>query len=225
MTTHYETLGVKPNAEPIEIKKAYKKLALQFHPDRTNNDFHLEEKFKRIKKAYEVLSNHTTRQFYDLCLFEKKFSEINRFRDFENKSQPKKQKNETHTNIKTTSRFTVRITRLMAHFGGVIEIKHLGRIFAITIPKETYPGTVLRVKINENETILITIEFKSEIVVEHEYYDKFTKHKKAKEKIGFKWSTILIRAAILIGVLYAVYNIDFIPEPDTYCETVVCSNA
>lgn len=223
MTTHYETLGVKPNAKPIEIKKAYKKLALQFHPDRTNNDFRLEEKFKRIKKAYEVLSNHTTRQFYDLSLFEKNFSEINQFRDFEDEHP--QQKPETETPTKTTSRFTVRITRLMAHFGGVIEIKYLGRIFAVTIPKETYPGTVLRLKINENETILITIEFKSEIVTEHEYYDEFKKHNKAKEKSGFKWSTIFIRAAILIGVLYAVYNIDFIPESYTYCETVVCSNA
>ena len=52
---YYEVLGVAKNAEAAEIKKAYRKLALQYHPDRNPGDKEAEEKFKEAAEAYDVL--------------------------------------------------------------------------------------------------------------------------------------------------------------------------
>lgn len=60
----YDTLGVSENATTQEIKKAYRKLAMQYHPDR-NKDPGAEEKFKSISLAYEVLSDDEKRNVYD----------------------------------------------------------------------------------------------------------------------------------------------------------------
>lgn len=68
---HYVTLGVPPNASAQEIKAAYKKLALQYHPDRNPDDLSAEEKFKSVSAAYHVIGNKERRQQYDL---ERQFS-------------------------------------------------------------------------------------------------------------------------------------------------------
>jgi len=62
---YYEILGVQRNASADEIKKSYRKLALQFHPDRNPNNKESEEKFKEATEAYEVLSDQQKRQRYD----------------------------------------------------------------------------------------------------------------------------------------------------------------
>jgi molecular chaperone DnaJ len=62
---YYETLGVSKSAEDKEIKKAYKKLAMKFHPDRTQGDKKKEETFKEIQEAYEVLKDDQKRAAYD----------------------------------------------------------------------------------------------------------------------------------------------------------------
>ena len=62
---YYEILGVNRNASDVEIKKAYRKLAIQYHPDRNPDDKVSEEKFKEINEAYEVLSNPEKRAMYD----------------------------------------------------------------------------------------------------------------------------------------------------------------
>ncbi|MCC0631687.1 MULTISPECIES: molecular chaperone DnaJ [unclassified Clostridioides] len=62
---YYEVLGISKGAEAQEIKKAYRKLAMKYHPDRNPGDEEAEEKFKEINEAYEVLSDDTKRKTYD----------------------------------------------------------------------------------------------------------------------------------------------------------------
>src|SRR5215510_11363104 len=62
---YYEVLGVGRNATDQELKSAYRKLALQYHPDRNPGSHEAEEKFKEINEAYGVLSNSDSRSRYD----------------------------------------------------------------------------------------------------------------------------------------------------------------
>lgn len=65
MAEYYETLGVTKEASQDDIKKAYRKKALQFHPDRNPGDPTAEKKFKEVSEAYEILSDEKKRQAYD----------------------------------------------------------------------------------------------------------------------------------------------------------------
>jgi molecular chaperone DnaJ len=62
---YYKVLGVGKNASEAEIKKAYRKLARQYHPDRNPGDKRAEERFKEISQAYDVLSDPDKRKAYD----------------------------------------------------------------------------------------------------------------------------------------------------------------
>ncbi len=64
-TDYYKELGVERNASNEQIKKAYRKLAMKYHPDRTKGDKAAEDKFKKISEAYAVLSDKEKRKQYD----------------------------------------------------------------------------------------------------------------------------------------------------------------
>src|SRR5437660_448644 len=61
----YETLGVKRGASDDDIKKAYRKLARQYHPDRNPGDKQAEVKFKEVQEAYDILTDKDKRAQYD----------------------------------------------------------------------------------------------------------------------------------------------------------------
>ena len=62
---YYEVLGLTRSATDEEIKKAYRRLAMKYHPDRNNGDKVAEEKFKQVGEAYSVLSDPQKRAAYD----------------------------------------------------------------------------------------------------------------------------------------------------------------
>ena len=62
---YYEVLGVERSADVSTIKKSYRKIALECHPDRCPDDKEAEARFKEAAEAYEVLSNQEKRSIYD----------------------------------------------------------------------------------------------------------------------------------------------------------------
>lgn len=67
---YYHLLGLKNSATPEDIKSAYRKLSLKFHPDKNNGDPFLEEMFKQVNEAHEMLSDPAKRRIYDFSLNE-----------------------------------------------------------------------------------------------------------------------------------------------------------
>jgi len=83
---YYKILGVDKSASDTEIKKAYRKLAMKYHPDHTKNDKSAEEKFKQVSEAYAVLSDAEKRKQYDQfgsSGFHQRFSQEDIFRGFD----------------------------------------------------------------------------------------------------------------------------------------------
>ncbi len=83
---YYRILGVQKNASPDEIKRQYRKLAMEHHPDRNKEDKKAEEKFKDINEAYAVLSDPRKRQQYDTfgsTRFHQRFSQEDIFQGFD----------------------------------------------------------------------------------------------------------------------------------------------
>ncbi len=84
-TDYYKILGVERNASDSNIKKAYRKLAMKYHPDRTKGDKSAEETFKKISEAYAVLSDKEKRKQYDTfgaSGFQQRYSQEDIFRGF-----------------------------------------------------------------------------------------------------------------------------------------------
>lgn len=85
-TDYYKVLGVDKKASAAEIKKAYRKLAMKYHPDHTKGDKSAEEKFKKISEAYAVLSDAEKRKQYDTfgsSGFQQRYSQEDIFRNFD----------------------------------------------------------------------------------------------------------------------------------------------
>jgi len=86
MKDYYKVLGVDKNATPEDIKKAYRQLALKYHPDRNKGDKEAEERFKEINEAYAVLSDAEKKRQYDMFGaegFRQRYSQEDIFRGFD----------------------------------------------------------------------------------------------------------------------------------------------
>jgi len=84
-TDYYKILGVDKSASEKDIKKAYRKMAMKYHPDRTQGDKSAEEMFKRISEAYAVLSDKEKREQYDTfgaSGFRQRYTQEDIFRGF-----------------------------------------------------------------------------------------------------------------------------------------------
>ncbi|UTY27937.1 DnaJ domain-containing protein [Treponema putidum] len=68
MENYYNILNVSKSADEEEIKKAYRNLAMKYHPDKNPGNKIAEERFKRISEAYSILSNPQKRKYYDLSM-------------------------------------------------------------------------------------------------------------------------------------------------------------
>ena len=74
---YYKILGLASDATSEEIKRAYRKLAVKFHPDKNPDNYLTEDKFKEVSEAYEILSDHQKRKNYDSSLKPKVFNGFN----------------------------------------------------------------------------------------------------------------------------------------------------
>lgn len=100
MRDYYYILGIKENSGLQEIKTAYRKLSLKFHPDKNEGEKYFEEMFKSILEGYEILSHTEKRKSYDIKLKEFKSSKNNRVilrhseEEFKKKYEEQKRKSE-----------------------------------------------------------------------------------------------------------------------------------
>lgn len=83
---YYQILGLPTTCSDDEIKKAYRKLAIKFHPDKNSNDKYFEERFKELQEAYDVLSDPTKRRDYDIR-FAKKTEQSTRTKSTDTKRE------------------------------------------------------------------------------------------------------------------------------------------
>jgi DnaJ-class molecular chaperone len=98
----YQKLGVTDSASQEEIKKAYRKIALQFHPDRNPNNKEAEDKFKEASEAYNTLSSQSKKDAYDFNLRQDKLREAQ-----EKKARQERAKSATHATRQPERSFNI----------------------------------------------------------------------------------------------------------------------
>jgi len=96
MKNYYQILGLKNNASQEDIKRAYRKLALKFHPDKNVGDNFFDELFREIKEAYDILSNPISKREYDLK-YDTFINNANARTNTTYQKRPAEKQQETHT--------------------------------------------------------------------------------------------------------------------------------
>ena len=117
---YYTILGVATNVSEQEIKAAYRKLAMQYHPDRHNGNKEFEEVFKEINEAYEVLSNANTKFVYDE--YKKNLADT-----YKNKKEAKQENSSAKNNSRTYTKTKKIQKELRIYLQGKITTKFYGK--------------------------------------------------------------------------------------------------
>lgn len=99
----YSTLGVKPNASIPEIKKAYRRLAMEHHPDKNPNNRASEKKMLEINEAYEILSDEMEKKKYDADLMAYLKKEIEKEKKRETNSESRQYTNPSSSSFQRKS--------------------------------------------------------------------------------------------------------------------------
>lgn len=152
MKNHYHTLGLKNNATQEEIKKAYRKLATKFHPDKNIGDDFFTDLFREIKDAYDILSNSVTKRDYDLkyAAFIKKGIENNT--TYYQERPPQKQNQTYKSKPKSKTGFSDRIKYFniksliyekLSNFKNISLKRKLWNVFKIVIIVLSFIGIYL----------------------------------------------------------------------------------
>ncbi|BCR21247.1 DnaJ C-terminal domain-containing protein [Borrelia miyamotoi] len=152
---YYKILGIQKNATTEEIKKAYKKLAIIYHPDKNKGNKFAEEKFKEINEAYEVLSSPQKKNNYDnfgSADFNNNFSTESFSKGFKNTSFHHFENFDLFSNIFGSStkgilkdeEITIKISLYDAYMGGKKSILTNDEKIEINIPKGTIATTKLK---------------------------------------------------------------------------------
>ena len=142
--SHYETLGIAKDAEQAEIKKAYRKLANQHHPDKNNGD---DTEFKKIGEAYDILGDPAKRADYDQYPNGNPFDHVGRnggsygfsFDDFFNQGQRRRpQKNPDNM-------ANIHVTLKQAYTGADFDLDLPDGSIKLKVPAGTRSGTKMRI--------------------------------------------------------------------------------
>jgi DnaJ-class molecular chaperone len=181
---HYSTLGISKTATKEEIKKAYKKLALKYHPDKNGGDKSAEEQFKKISDAYAVLNDENKRAQYDRQNFNRGTGNFNSgkyesagfgFQDFVNNfssgefkrrsEHARRSQGRTHAPPPSTDHLNIHIREKIS-----LKDAMLGKKMEINFSREkiNYTGnsdnTLVYTKEKEDRDIAITIDLRKKYI-------------------------------------------------------------
>jgi curved DNA-binding protein CbpA len=172
---YYDILGLEPSASQEEIKKAFRKLSLKFHPDKNDGDTFLAEMFKNINEANEILSDTTKRKFYDETLYNYN-SSINKFNNDSPRAAASSQVHEDLINI-------FNLIKKYFEIEENVLSKRLTLLRANNIPKPKYV-TASKVLFPILIILLIYFVFKPK----PDYADRYKEQQK--NAYNYKWVTI-----------------------------------